>query len=375
MKKTRRLMVSSCGTSILSNGADQATRSLLIQLANKSAAELDAQQKKRIDALAAERAQFLASSSLSDVWSGSAEISGIAAFYGRDFASGKGDQHIFVHSDTYQGALCASLLAEWCHSKNMAVETARIPGLNTADFASFSAAMTDLAQWCIERIAPERSPHCRVVFNLTGGYKSLQGFMQTLGMFYADEIVYLFEGAKELLRIPRLPINIDAGALDEIHANLRLFRQLSYNMKVSEQEISNISETMLFSLDGEHSLSAWGAIFWDRYRQERYGVELLPSPLPERIVYGPDFIKQAEQRFKGLPKYTFELNERIDQLARFLLSNQLLNPKGLTFKGIKGNPVPGSTHEFRAWSTYGGWRIFCHFEGAVCHIDTLREHL
>ena len=47
-----------------------------------------------------------------------------------------------------------------------------------------------------------RQSHYRVVFNLVGGFKSLQGYMNTLGMFYADEIIYIFEApTADLIRI------------------------------------------------------------------------------------------------------------------------------------------------------------------------------
>jgi hypothetical protein len=47
-----------------------------------------------------------------------------------------------------------------------------------------------------------------VVFNLTGGFKSLNGYLQTVAMISADRCAFLFEGAPELMEIPRLPVRL-----------------------------------------------------------------------------------------------------------------------------------------------------------------------
>jgi hypothetical protein len=57
-------------------------------------------------------------------------------------------------------------------------------------------------RWCQDTLPGYRESGYHIVFNLTGGFKSIQGWMQTLGMFYADEIVYIFETGKELLPGP-----------------------------------------------------------------------------------------------------------------------------------------------------------------------------
>jgi len=55
----------------------------------------------------------------------------------------------------------------------------------------------------------------RVIFNLTGGFKSVQGFLQSIASLYADEAVYVFETASELLRAPRMPLRLDMNVVKE----------------------------------------------------------------------------------------------------------------------------------------------------------------
>jgi hypothetical protein len=222
--------------------------------------------------------------------------------------------------------------------------------------------MTDLAQWCGEYVAPLRGRHTEIVFNLTGGFKSLQGFMQTLGMFYADETFYLFESSESLMRIPRLPIDIDSGAYREIENHFDTYRKLSVGAPVPLAAFKGISESMLFTDGGTNAiLSAWGEIFWDRFTRTFYETKLHPSPIPE-IVISDSFHKDIEH-WKGDKHVFFSVNQRLDDLAKYLLSDRKVCPKRLDFKSITGDLAKemDCTHEFDVWSTSGAGRGFCRF--------------
>ena len=74
--------------------------------------------------------------------------------------------------------------------------------LRTDSLDSFQMALSDLVRWCDEEVAVAPYRHSyRVLFNLTGGFKSIQGFLQILAQFYADETVYIFESGDVLLRM------------------------------------------------------------------------------------------------------------------------------------------------------------------------------
>lgn len=60
------------------------------------------------------------------------------------------------------------------------VEVKRIPDLRTDDQAAFRAAMAELVRLCAHEVRDFRAAGWRVVFNLTGGFRSVQGFMQVL---------------------------------------------------------------------------------------------------------------------------------------------------------------------------------------------------
>ena len=92
--------------------------------------------------------------------------------------------------------------------------------LSTASTAAFSAGIDDLIAWLERTIKPLRASY-EVCFNLVGSFKSLQGYMNTLGMFYADKVIYIFEGQDAaLITIPRLPIQVDQALLEPYAVSL-----------------------------------------------------------------------------------------------------------------------------------------------------------
>jgi putative CRISPR-associated protein (TIGR02619 family) len=313
--------------------------------------------------------------SVQDARRNSAELNGLLTYYQGNPANGHGNRHCFVHSDTYVGEQCAQIIGAWCELQKLPSEFYRVPGLNTADYLSFNAAMSDLAKWCAEYVDLWRVPQNEVVFNLTGGFKSLQGFMQTLGMFYADETFYLFESSDVLMRIPRLPIDIDTGAYEEIEKHFLTYRRLSLGISVSPAELSGIAGSMIFT-DGESTvLSAWGEIFWDKFTQTHYEKQLYPSPITE-IVLSESFRKDLAS-WKGDKHVLFSVNQRLDDLAKYLLGGRKNCPKRLDFKSITGDLAikTDCTHEFDAWSTGGAGRGYCRFlEDSTLEVVHLGQH-
>ncbi len=238
--------------------------------------------------------------------------------------------------------------------------------LQTADMVSFQWALSDLTAWCAETVAGFMQSH-HAVFNLTGGFKSVQGFLLTLSSFYAHEAVYIFE-AGGLLRIPRLPIRMDAE--QTVLAHLDFFRRAAANLPAQPE--GTLADTMYVVMDGQNTLSAWGELVWRQTRNAVYSLEIHPPP-SDMLRYGPGFMKSVanlDQDRKIL------LNTRIDQLAAHLENTQSRrSPASLDFKRMQGNPCPPSTHEMDAWADRAAARLFGHFKGPVFILDRLGRHL
>lgn len=358
----KTLVVSSCGTSLLTNRASGDLGGLLRRTTNDRGEELAPEDKKVLDARIEECARRLEEGSLQEARDLSAELNGLLGFYEDQLLRGKDDELFFVHTDTYQGECVAELLRAWGAHRGLKASTFRVSALNTKRLEDFHEGMGHLVEWCQETLPGYRESGYRVVFNLVGGFKTLQGFMQTLGMFFADESVYVFEGERKLLRIPRLPVDLDAGARKIMRERADMFRRMAWT-DVPLASCTGLPETLLYVLGDVCELSPWGKLLWGSFRRELYGEAILPAPSP-KIRLTKNFLKMAEDCG---PDERRLINERLDDLAHCVEMG--FNPKRLSFKALEEKS--SASHQFYLWSGSGAGRAFGHFEGETFVVDDM----
>ena len=365
------LIVSTCGTSLLTNGADGDMRRLLIAHANAKEQDIDDADRCEIDSWVAERRELLREATADTAARLSAELNGLLAYQNAVVAipDAPPNRYYLVVTDTYLGKAASECIDDWLHSRfGQRAVTITAGGLNTSDVADFRAALAEIAKRLDEELSEWRERQYRVVFNLTGGFKSVNGFMQAVGMLFADECFYLFEGSRELMRVPRLPIRLDARQAFE--DNLRPVRRMANGEEVRRDECGTLPETFLFEVPGDPvQLSEWGTAFWTVVRPEIYGREL-KEPLSDRLRFSEAFNEQVADRTPRILRERGRLdtlNQRLDDLARYLETGENLGR--LDFKPLQGNPIPPCTHEFDIWGdqeyrgfgryeNVGGGRVF-----------------
>ncbi len=364
-----KFILSPVGTSILTNGSTEQLRGLLTRYAN-TPREADipdhdaAALRDRITGVSGE----LMTSGLVDATKLSAELNGIVRLYGSaPFANG--DVNCLLATDTWLGTRTAEVIAEYLRFKGSIVEVYRQRDLQTDDFEGFQNALAEIAAWCAETVQGYRDAGYDIVFNLTGGYKSVQGFLQTLAMFYADETVYVFEKSANLMRIPRLPIRMDAA--DFVLRNLFCIRRLAMELEVEGDAISELPETFVLRIGETRALSGFGEIVWRKSRDEIYKRSIHPPP--SRLIRFGEKFEGSIRKLKPSPDRFVEINRTIDQLACYLESGN--NPRSLDFKELRGNPCPPSTHEADAWQDGDAGRLFGHFHGDAFILDKLDKAL
>ncbi|MBK8536339.1 MAG: putative CRISPR-associated protein [Candidatus Competibacteraceae bacterium] len=364
------IIVSTCGTSLLTNAVESELRKILTRFANQSKAEdVPLEHRQRIQQhLNARYEEFIQETDLKHLMDLSAELNGVFRWYGGNPGI-TSDQHILLATDTWLGESTAVILAGVIERYGHRVEVKRVPDLRTDDANSFRWAMSELVAWCADTLRGYRDANYRVVFNLTGGFKSVQGFMQALGMIYADESVYVFERTEQLLRLPRLPVQLDSTAI--LRRHLPVFRRIHSGLLVQEAEVAEMPESLLHVLDGEATLSPWGELVWQEAYRTVYSAELL-APLTTKLRFGPRF----KDSLNGLESARLRMvNERLDQLVRCLEQSKTYNPPSLDFKDIKGGSRQGSTHECDAWADQDAKRLFGHYEGEYYVLDRLDKAL
>lgn len=364
-----RLIISTCGTSLLTNDAGQAA-AVLRDTATLAEKQIDEAQRRTLDEhIAACRTRLLTAKAAAAA-NLSAELR--ALFMSGDLAAKRRgrDHHVLIANDTYQGKRVTEVLQEWLEGQHMAVERIDISGLAPIQYQGFRIALSDLARMVIELIERHRDAGRRIIFNLNGGFKAVQGFMQTLGCHCADECIYVFESGSEIMRVPRLPMVLDPDGV--VGRFLPQFRAMAAGRALRHSQVTGIPETLLFELDGNSILSEWGQIVWHNARDRHYGASLLPPP-DESIAYSKRF---ADEAARLPPDRLLQLNRQIDALAAHF-GRRAWNPRSLSFKVLEGDPVKGSTHEFYAWSDRDAARVFGHYEkkGGCFLVDQLGKHL
>lgn len=364
------LIVSTCGTSLLTNNASAELRKLLTDFANYPKAEnLPAESRQCIqDHLDRRNTEFAQEADLRRLADLSAELNGVIRFYDGHLGRSR-DQHVLLVTDTWLGESTARIVAAVLERYGHLTEVKRVADLRTDDPDGFRWAMSDLVAWCAETLKGYRAAGYRVVFNLTGGFKSVQGFMQALGMVYADESVYVFERTEHLLRLPRLPVQLDSEAI--LRSHLAVFRRIAAGLVVREDEVAAVPESLLNVLDGQVTFSPWGELVWQEAYRPVYSAGLLHSISP-KVRYSNAFQGSVENLTADRMR---QINERIDQLARCLEAGESYNPPSLDFKPLQGGPFKGSTHECDAWADQDAKRLFGHYQDGCYVLDRLDKGL
>jgi len=356
------LLLSTCGISVLTNGAPADVSRWLNSIANVSDSDLDVDAKNQLDEFVVLQEARLRATDAFGRRRLSAELNGIAAVLERWPAPFV--QHLLVHSDTAVGRAAAKIVRTALLEEGRSVEFLTAGGLRTDDLASFRYAIAELTKGIENWVSG-----WNVIFNLTGGFKSINAYLQALGMLYAERCVFLFEGAPTLIEIPKLPVQL--AEANEVRQNLATFRKLALGYSVTIDEVGGVPDALLLFDDGHVTTSVWGDVVWNRVKDKLFGNDLF-EPLSSRVV-----LKQpVHKEFEDLPSdRRVQINEAIDALSAYLdIERPLLQSNQL--KKLVGNPSPPSTHELYLWSDGAAWRLFGHFDEDQRFVaDQIGRHL
>lgn len=363
-------ILTTCGTSILTNGADDATRRVATAQANASEAEVPDADRELLERVAEDRRRRLDGGDLETAARASAELAGLVRFYGDRFTpeAKRRDVHYFLASDTFVGRMTRDLAMGWLRNQRFEqVVPLDVPGIRTSSLGEFRLGTADLTERLEDLVRAQRGARHRVSFNLAGGFKSVNAYLQMLGALWADEVFFVFEGSPELIRIPRLPVTLDIEG--QVRDHLDQYRRLASLRVLARTAVPDIPDGFCYFLGDEVELSPWVFAAFSAARGRLYGERVWP-PWSESVALGPAFLATTTGRAADRLRL---LNERIDDLCRYAVTNQPLTR--LDLKPLRGNPVQGSTHEADAWSDGSAERLFLHREGATWIIDRLAKAL
>ncbi len=357
-------IINTCGTSVLTNPArgDKELYDVLTKYSNaKREEDIPSEIYKKVHNHWEKLINQWNTKNEKDVKTSSAELNCLLTWQRKKNIDNKKCFCYLVHTDTVFGELAASLIEEWLKvNKYQGVVLEKIESLNTDNLDSFETGLSNLVKWAFNLKKNDKSS--KFIFNTAGGFKSVSGFTQILGTFLADETIYKFEGGEEVLEIPRLPIIW--SETESIKQFLDDYHKISLGIHL--QDYSHLNS--LWVKNGE--FSPWGQIAWENTKLELYGEKILPFVF-DRVVEGKNFRKSVKN--VTIEDRIWEINERIDDLCLYKLSNGDYNPKRLDYKQLKGNH--GFTHECDAWAIHGAERLFCNEKDGIIIVEELNKHL
>ena len=312
-----RFVLSTIGTSSLTNQIrnddPSEWRRLLRDSANHKMDDLPPEAKAVIDTLADRALDKLLEDDTQINRRISAELNGIYGIYNGRLPQNSPDQHHLICTDTAQGQKTGELIRDFLVDQGLNAYIVTPKGLSTKDTAAFTTGIKELIRWLEDNVPGQRDGGYRVIFNLVGGFKSLQGYMNTFGAFYADEVIYIFEAeTADLITIPRLPIQIDTTLIQKYRTEFAL---MAAGKLYSRRELRDIPETLLeFLEEGDDEtdtgLSAWGTLIWNRTKADVLVEGLLPFP---RLEYTRAFRDDFNR--ENTPKTLLKLQETLAKVA------------------------------------------------------------
>jgi putative CRISPR-associated protein (TIGR02619 family) len=331
-----KVIISTVGSSLITNNFSNKERNEINAISNFTFDELieDKRYHEVIDKI--EKINY---TKIENLESASAELNGIVKYYGAHEAIDKNDVHFLLHTETYLGEFAAMQIQKILKTKEINnISVIKIDKLNTKSSKEFNQGIKNLFKWCYDNVPKYRDNEYNVIFNLTGGFKSLQGYMSIAGMFYADKIVYVFETGKEIIEIPILPIKLKKEKVEEY---ITEYLYAANNMCPIEY-VNNIPDIYLDKDKELATLSPIGQLAWDQFKDEILSKKLAYF---QNIEYSESFKKD----FKDHKRDVVKLQETLAKVSLFLLEKNndvsiLKKDGGLQYKNYvnkseNGQPI------------------------------------
>ena len=376
----KKLVISTVGTSLLTNQIDRefednwAVR--LRDTANLSQEELANYHEDVSDIIKTlqERAAEKLKGEVEDIREASAELNGIYALYKKQLNQGSKDMHWLIATDTAQDQVTAKMLENFLRTQGLTADLHTPQGFSARSTEAFTNGIDEFLNWIEETVPGYKDSGYQICFNLVGGFKAIQGFANTIGMFYADEIIYIFEGSRDIITIPRLPIKVDTSVIRPVQFALMAS---GVGVWVKLSELQSVPETLIFVVGEEATLSNWGRLTWNNCKRELLARDLLEFPC---LVY-EDWFEKDYKKTNVDSQRKFELHEVLSEVSGSMLKfngdttrfdSRLHFSRYEGGKKCEGGVRKNQIDHFYIKNT--GWRVSCIAKEGKLYLRHYGEH-
>lgn len=258
--------ICTCGTSIATKKRINLDRFIDIPLSGWD------EKKEQIDAVKRQIEDGLKNvSPQSDLDDTSAEIKSLVKM-----GLEKNDQVILITSDTIDGKLCGEAVKKFLITMGLStegsVQVKAIEGLQASDGVRFKKeGLKNLLNYLV------KLEYQDVIFNLTGGYKSVAPYLSLMGMVFNKPVKYIHENSSDVLTLPGVPLILDDSLILRIEDKLQKMEEETYISEEEWQRGIDYHDRRFDCLvefeNGEVTQSGIGLLFWERFKKD-YPAEL-----------------------------------------------------------------------------------------------------
>lgn len=372
-----RLVISTVGTSLLTNQIDREFEEgwyiRLRKTANCSCEEIEKYHEdveEIIQTLKA-RAEEKINSNIDEIREASAELNGIYGLYDNNLEQGKADTHLLITTDTAQGLVASELVETFLKNQGvMNTNTYYTPGFSLNESTTFAEGIANLFNYVQEVILSSKKTQQTICFNLVGSFKAIQGYFNTIGMFYADEIIYVFEGSQEIIKIPKLPVQVDKSDIEPYKVQLAMMDVGDVPKSWTEAQKVPLDWVLI---DGqEMTLSTWGKLLWSQCK-DFFLSQDKPLDFPH-IHYESSFIDDYKNDRNKKTEEKISLQETLARSAGLILKNvdgiSALRTDGI----IRLRKYEGKNKAVDHFDLPKGRRVSCIAKNGNLHLRHYGEH-
>lgn len=376
------LVVSTVGTSLLTNALRRSAREHVeevLKYANASEDTVPGEILARAEETVEQTAGGLRDADATAVRQASAELNGLVSFY-EGTQKDERDQHWLIATDTALGRLTAQGVEQILRERGIqAVQTYVPRGLSAENTHALKEGVKRFLNWCERTVPDYRESGYEVVFNLTGGFKSLQGILNTVGMFYADRMVYIFQTGPELIRIPRLPVKLATEVFEKTPVRFLRLEALDRvpDGTLPEEQFEDVQDALLDAVEGRvYSFSEWGLLLWNQTRRDLLERKE-PFDLP-RLRYTDGFRKDVRT---ATPDQRRRLHETLAVVSVTLEVHDgntapLKRHGALQYENYTSTTTPDGQPigHFRLYDDTEGRRVSCQAEDGALRLRRFGRH-
>lgn len=186
----------------------------------------------------------------------------------------EGDELVFLHSDTDDGAYCSEALCSAFDSFGHSTVSRRIAGMSYNEKGFVSHGLRQLVRLLADAVRTARRQNKEALFNATGGFKAEIAYSTVLGLLLGVPVCYIHEKFGDIVEMPASPVSWD---YELFTWNVEFFEWIDAEPRSTpevQQRLSAMPEmaTMLLedSDDGYTYLSPLGEAYLEAFRYSQY---------------------------------------------------------------------------------------------------------